>query len=229
MEIKLRKIYLLILFVFVVVDDQVFGKSHPGRNRKTHKNYQKKNSWKNNAVPISNLTFIGDPAPQISSTKPMKSLKTIPVRTVLPIKSSPQPTTTKAKVVSFKLRSSSNQTFHNLENTLENISPNPFSETTPQHIDDTSSFSSTLDNATSKSNTTTNMLEVINIVPYFKGRSKYSKKFAMIVTLYGVLTMSCIFMAACLIRGIHKRNQRHRQYVLLTKRDFDYPVGGGGI
>lgn len=221
MELKLRKIYFLILLIFLYMDEQAFGRSHPGRSKKTHNNNRKKNSWKNNAVPISNLTFIGDPA-QTSSIKSMKSLKTIQMKTSLPTI-----TTTTPKAISFKL-GSNNQTLHNLENTLENISPNPFSETAPHQIDDTSSNLS-LENATSKNNTTTNMLEVINIVPYFKGRSKYSKKFAMIVTLYGVLTMSCIFMASCLIRGIHKRNQRHRQYVLLTKRDFDYPVGGGGI
>ena len=226
MGIKVGKIYFLILLVFVYVNEQAFGRSHPGRSKKTHNNNnnnRKKNLWKNNAVPISNLTFIGEPAPQTSSMKTIKPLKTVPIKT-----SAPTPTTKTTKAISFNMVSTNNQTFHNLENTLENISPNPFSETPPQQVDDTSNFSS-FDNATSKNSTTSNMLEVINIVPYFKGRSKYSKKFAMIVTLYGVLTMSCIFMAACLIRGIHKRNQRHRQYVLLTKRDFDYPVGGGGI
>ena len=223
---EFKNIYLLILLGFLVLGD-AFGKSHPGRTKKTHNNRKKNNSWKNNAVPIANLSFIGDPT-QVSAKPKNPSLVRIQLtpRTTTIKTTTTTTTTTTTKVVSFEL--GQNQTVHNLENTLENISPNPFSEN-PFISDGAESLS--VENGTNRNNTssTNNMLEVINIVPYFKGRSKYSKKFAMIVTLYGVLAMSCIFMAACLIRGIHKRNQRHRQYILLTKRDFDYPVGGGGI
>ena len=130
-----------------------------------------------------------------------------------------RPTVTSPTTLSFKL--GQNETLDTLENTLDNISP-----TASVNGD----FSLENNGNSTTNNTTSNMiLEVINIAPYFRGRSKYSKKFAMIVTLYAVLSLGCITMAACLIRGIQKRNQRHRQYVLLTKRDIDYPVGGGGI
>uniref|UniRef100_A0A7M6DQT4 Cnidarian restricted protein n=1 Tax=Clytia hemisphaerica TaxID=252671 RepID=A0A7M6DQT4_9CNID len=130
-----------------------------------------------------------------------------------------RPTVAPTTTLSFKL--GQNETFKTLENTLDNISPT---------VSLNGDFTLENNGNNTTNNTTSNMiLEVINIAPYFRGRSKYSKKFAMIVTLYAALSLGCITMAACLIRGIQKRNQRHRQYVLLTKRDMDYPVGGGGI
>jgi hypothetical protein len=202
------------------------GRLHPSiaHRKKSHRR-NKTNSWKNSAVPVNNLPFIGNlqtpPSKQVDSTTNSSSIATtIATATVAAVVS------TTTKELSFK--AGNNQTLHTLENTLDNISPNPFTDLQQPTV--TNQVEEVIENSTINKNNTSNMiLEVINIAPYFRGRSKYSKKFVMVVTVYAALALACILMAAFLIRGIQKRNQRHMQYMLLTKRDLDYPVGGGGI
>jgi len=210
MGVNTFKLFVTLMFVLVISARLHSSAKH---SKKSHK--KKINSWKNIAVPVANLSFIG--ATQLNTST---EIATSQIVTTL------SPKTTD---LSFQV---GNQTLNNLENTLDNISPglnanserenfvaNPF-------VDDAGTG---IDVGNSKNKTSNMILEVINIAPYFRGRSKYSKRFALIVTLYASLALSCIVMALCLIRGIQKRNKRHQQYMLLTKRDLDFPLGGGGI
>ena len=211
---------LLMTILFAATSNFSTGRLHPSiaHRKKSHRR-NKTNSWKNSAVPINNLPFIGNPQMPIE----MPSTRT----TISPII-----TTTSATIAAAiaDTTAPNNQTLHALQNTLDNISPNPFTDVLPMTM--TNEIKGVIENNTNinnKNNTSNMILEVINIAPYFRGRSKYSKKFVLIVTVYATLALACIVMAAFLIRGIQKRNQRHKQYILLTKRDLDYPVGGGGI
>lgn len=213
MELTSRLVRVLILIITI----NILFKSSRVDAKKSHK--KKNSSWKNLAVPPANLSFIGPPRTGSTFNK-----RTKPTVTTTTIK------ITSTKALSFKL--GSNETEHNLENTLDNISPgqNPFSDL-PSNlendgIDIVNDGNSTIKNNNGTANT---ILEVINIAPYFHGRSKYSKKFVLIVSFYALLALCCIIMAVFLIRGIQNRNKRHRQYMLLTKRDLEFPLGGGGI
>lgn len=82
-------------------------------------------------------------------------------------------------------------------------------------------------NASNK-NTSNVILEVIDIVPIFQ-HQRYKVKLIIVTSLYAVLGLAIIFVSYCLARIIISKKKRHKQYMLLTKRDLEFPLGGGGI
>lgn len=82
-------------------------------------------------------------------------------------------------------------------------------------------------NASNK-NTSNVILEVIDIVPIFQ-HQRYKVKLIIVTSLYAVLGLAIIFVSYCLARIIISKKKRHKQYMLLTKRDIEFPLGGGGI
>ena len=88
---------------------------------------------------------------------------------------------------------------------------------------------STLDNKNASNKNTSNViLEVIDIVPIFQ-HQRYRVKLIIVSSLYAVLGLAIIFVSYCLARIIISKKKRHKQYMLLTKRDLEFPLGGGGI
>ena len=73
------------------------------------------------------------------------------------------------------------------------------------------------------------IFEVLGIDPYSKEHKKLSVRFVLMTSLYGTLGLSCVLATYCLLRMVGGRNKRNKQYMLLTKRDLDFPLGGGGI
>jgi len=128
----------------------------------------------------------------------------------------------------------------NLQSALDDISPGliggkivPDSATYPPNVynslykagpDATESTSSSNTNSTSSV-----IFEVLGLDPYTKEHRKLSMRFVLMTSLYGTLGLSCILATYCLLRMIGGRQKRNRQYMLLTKRDLDFPLGGGGI
>jgi len=123
----------------------------------------------------------------------------------------------------------------NLQSALDDISPGiiggksvPDSATYPPNV-----YNSLYKNNENKekyeNNTSSVIFEVLGIDPYSKEHRKFSVRFILLTSLYGTLGLSCILATYCLLRMIGGRQKRNRQYMLLTKRDLDFPLGGGGI
>lgn len=124
----------------------------------------------------------------------------------------------------------------NLQSALDDISPGmiggksiPDSATYPPNV-----YNSLYKNNENKekfenNNTSSVIFEVLGIDPYSKEHRKFSVRFILLTSLYGTLGLSCILATYCLLRMVGGRQKRNRQYMLLTKRDLDFPLGGGGI
>lgn len=146
---------------------------------------------------------------------------------------SPTPSTTAALTLKV-----GNRTINtNLQSALDDISPGliggktvPDSATYPPNVYN-SLYKPGPDAADSSSSNSTSsvIFEVLGIDPYTKEHRKLSMRFVLMTSLYGTLGLSCILATYCLLRMIGGRQKRNRQYMLLTKRDLDFPLGGGGI
>lgn len=79
-------------------------------------------------------------------------------------------------------------------------------------------------NGTSKSI----LYQVIDMGPYLNHR-KYSVKFLAISGGYFASGILTIVLTICIVRKIARRKRNYNQYTLLTKRDMEFPLGGGGI
>lgn len=125
----------------------------------------------------------------------------------------------------------------NLQSALDDISPGvgggksiPDSATYPPNVYNSLYKSNPKSpESSSSSNTSSVIFEVLGIDPYSKEHRKFSMRFILMTSLYGTLGLSCILATYCLLRMIGGRQKRNRQYMLLTKRDLDFPLGGGGI
>jgi len=114
----------------------------------------------------------------------------------------------------------------NLQNALDDIAPSKTNQNTEQN-----SLVKNNEENSNQSNSTSNVFfEVIHIDPIFKFRNhKYNVKFIIVTSLYATLGLACILITYCFVRIVVAKKKRHRQYMLLTKRDMDFPLGGGGI
>jgi len=122
----------------------------------------------------------------------------------------------------------------NLQSALDDISPGliggksvPDSATYPPNV--YNSLYKNNEKEKTENNTSSVIFEVLGIDPYSKEHRKFSLRFILLTSLYGTLGLSCILATYCLLRMIGGRQKRNRQYMLLTKRDLDFPLGGGGI
>ena len=81
----------------------------------------------------------------------------------------------------------------------------------------------------SVTNSSSVLFEVINIEPFLRGNRRYDARFALLVSIYAAASLGCILITYCVVKTVINKRSRHRQYMLLTKREIDFPLGGGGI
>lgn len=126
----------------------------------------------------------------------------------------------------------------NLQSALDDIAPGQYRHSVPESImyPDNSYQDYYRDHAPSKTkdrNETVKskanvLFQVIDVGKFLK-RHNHSARFVLFSLLYGVAGIGTIIIMWCLAKTILRKKKRHTQYMLLTKRDMDFPLGGGGI
>jgi len=72
------------------------------------------------------------------------------------------------------------------------------------------------------------LYQFVDMGPYLNHR-KYSVRFLLAMTGYFMTGLLALISVTCLARKIRTRRCKHAQYQLLSQRDFEFPLGGGGI
>jgi type II secretory pathway pseudopilin PulG len=164
----------------------------------------------------------------------------LPTEAFVEDSTSPSPSTTPSTTATLTLKVGNRTINTNLQSALDDISPQliggktiPDSATYPPNVYNTiytNGSPNPVEGGAGNSNSTSSVIfEVLGMEPYTKEHRRLGTRLVLMTSLYGTLGLCCVLATYCLFRIIGGRQKRNKQYMLLTKRDLDFPLGGGGI
>ena len=159
-----------------------------------------------------------------TTNEPLTTSKQIDVSNVKP--------TTVSTTESITLRVGNKTINTNLQSALDDIAPGLIGKSVVGSATYPPNVYGNYYNPTSselQKNSSNVIFEVIEVEPFLKGHHKYNMKFILVTSLYATTGLACILATYCTVKAIASKRGRHRQYMLLTKRELEFPLGGGGI
>lgn len=137
-------------------------------------------------------------------------------------------TTTESTTESITLKLGNKTINTNLKSALDDIAPGQDGKSSLDAATYPPNLYHSFQDKSHDKNSSNVVFEVINVDPWYKSK-RYNTRFLVVTSLYATLGLACILTSYCLVKTIITKRRRHHQYMLLTKRDMEFPLGGGGI